>query len=121
MALVYCGDIKATQVRAQAPGDQPQPTGHEAWAQLQAVVNYKRERHRLNEQIAATSDEAEKSDLTKRLSEVEKHQLSTDSMNVWAREPQEACTIASSQEFPTLQFPIYFFGLLVQCRGIKSR
>ena len=108
MALVYCGDIKATQVRAQAPGDQPQPTGHEAWAQLQAVVNYKRERHRLNEQIAATSDEAEKSDLTKRLSEVEKHQLSTDSMNVWAREPQEACTIASSQEFPTLQFPIYF-------------
>ena len=105
---MYCGDIKATQVRAQAPGDQPQPTGHEAWAQLQAVVNYKRERHRLNEQIAATSDEAEKSDLTKRLSEVEKQQLSTDSRDVWAREPPEACTIPPSREFPTLQFPIYF-------------
>ena len=95
--LMYCGDIKATQVRAQAPGDQPQPTGHEAWAQLQAVVNYKRERHRLNEQIAATSDEAEKSDLTKRLSEVEKQQLSTDSMDVWAWEPPEACTITPSR------------------------
>ena len=97
VALVYCGDIKATQVRAQAPGDQPQSTGHEAWAQLQAVVNYKRERHRLNEQIAATSDEAEKSDLTKRLSEVEKQQLSTDSMDVWAWEPPEACTITPSR------------------------
>ena len=97
VALAYCGDIEATQVRAQAPGDQPQPTGHEAWAQLQAVVNYKRERHRLNEQIAATSDEAEKSDLTKRLSEVEKQQLSTDSMDFWAWEPPEACTITPSR------------------------
>ena len=30
VALVYRGDIKAKQVRAQAPGDQPQHTGHKA-------------------------------------------------------------------------------------------
>ena len=37
VALAYCDDLRATQVRAQAPGDQPQPTGHKAWAGRVAV------------------------------------------------------------------------------------
>ena len=34
MVLVYCGDMKATQVRAQ----EPQHTGHKSWAGLVAVL-----------------------------------------------------------------------------------
>ena len=38
VAPAYRGDTKATQVRAQAPGDQPQHTGHKAWAGLVTVL-----------------------------------------------------------------------------------
>ena len=53
------------------------------------VVNYTRERKKLNEKIAATSDKEEKSKLIKRLNEVEKQHQVTDSADVWARQPLE--------------------------------
>ena len=46
------------------------------------VVNYERELKKLNDQIAATSDEEEKSKLIKRLSKVEKQHHITDSADV---------------------------------------
>ena len=53
------------------------------------VVNYTRERKKLKDQIAATSDKEEKSKLIKRLNEVEKQHQVTDSADVWARQPLE--------------------------------
>ena len=56
--------------------------GHNNLRNAPKVVNYERELKKINDQIAATSDEEEKSKLIKRLSKVEKQHHVTDSADV---------------------------------------